>query len=191
MHTRSLFSSQYYMWMIINTRSPRNRSLHQVRYYIAAVQHWRVKEKPQDPMHMSSPHHRGTLVTYRFHFWFWMIKSQILHVSSLKKNWDQVKERLTSTCIKQVISKPSDTVILYYLAFNAFYVGFFSERIFISCKIIIVNNFLWSWTGFELDIETYYFDSFLELSKMRPPEFSKNKTQNWILEAGEQFWVNF
>ena len=104
-----------------------------------------------------------------------MIKSQSLHVSSLEKTWHQVKERLTSTCIKQVISKPSNTVILYYLAFNAFYVGFFSEMNAISVNIIILNNFLWSWTGFELDIETYYFDSFLELSKTRPPNSPKIK----------------
>ena len=63
-------------------------------------------------------------------------------MSSLEKNSRQVKERLTSTCIKQVISKPSNTVILYYLAFNAFYVGFFSEINFISVSIIILNNFL-------------------------------------------------
>ena len=85
-----------------------------------------------------------------------------------KKNWHQVKERLTSTCIKQVISKPSNTVILCYLAFNAFYVGVFSEINFISVNIIILNNFLWSLAGFELDIETYYFDSFLELNETRP-----------------------
>ena len=86
-----------------------------------------------------------------------------------KKNWHQVKEQLTSTCIKQVISKPSNTVILYYLAFNAFYFGFVSEIDFISVSIIILNNFLRPWTDFELDIETYYLDSFLELSKARPP----------------------
>ena len=43
--------------------------------------------------------------------------------------------------IKQVISKPPNIVILYYLAFNAFYVGFFSEINFISVNIIILNNF--------------------------------------------------
>ena len=66
-----------------------------------------------------------------------MIKSQSLHVSSLEKKW-----RLTSACIKQVISKPSDTVTLYYLAVNAFYVGFFSEVNFILVKIIILNDLL-------------------------------------------------
>ena len=57
-----------------------------------------------------------------------------------KKNLHQVKEWLTSTCIKQVISKPSNTVILYYLALNAFYVGFFSEMNFILAKIIILKD---------------------------------------------------
>ena len=33
-------------------------------------------------------------------------------------------------------------------------------------------------TGIELDIKTYYFDTLLELSKMRTLEISKNKTQN-------------
>ena len=45
-------------------------------------------------------------------------------MSSLKKNWHQVKERWTSACAKQVILKPSNTVSLCYLTLNAFYVGF-------------------------------------------------------------------
>ena len=50
MCTRSSFSSQYSTLMIIIARSPGNRSLHQVRYYIATtVQHWRAKEKTQRP----------------------------------------------------------------------------------------------------------------------------------------------
>ena len=48
----------------------------------------------------------------------------------------------SSVCIKQVISKSSNTVILYYLALNAFYVGVFSDINFISVKIIILNDFL-------------------------------------------------
>ena len=67
-----------------------------------------------------------------------MIKSESV---KFEKKTDM--EWLTSTCIKQVISKTSNTAILYYLAFNAFYVGVFLVKIiFISFKIIIVNNFL-------------------------------------------------
>ena len=60
-----------------------------------------------------------------------------------KKLTSSKKERLTSTCTnRSVQNHASDTVILYYLVFNAFYVGSFSEIIFISFKIIVVNNFL-------------------------------------------------
>ena len=47
-----------------------------------------------------------------------------------------------------------------------------------------MNNFLLSLTGFELDVETYYFDSFLELSKTRPPNSPKIKLkiEFWRLE---------
>ena len=56
--------------------------------------------------------------------------------------------------------------------------------------------FLWSWTGFEVDVKTYYFDFLLELNKTpnpppHLPEISKNKTQNWILKAGDQFEASF
>ena len=107
-----------------------------------------------------------------FYFLFWMLEYQSLHMSSLKKSWYLVKERWTSKCIKPVISKPSNTVILYYLGLNAFYVGVFSEINLISVKIIILNDFLLSWTYFELDIETYYFDSFLKLGTERGPQKS-------------------
>ena len=44
-------------------------------------------------------------------------------------------------CIKQVISKPSNTAVLCYLALNQFFVRFFSEINLISIKIIILNDF--------------------------------------------------
>ena len=71
-----------------------------------------------------------------------MLKSQTLPTSSLKINCHQVKERYNSTCIKQVISKPSNTVVLRYLALNTFFVGFFGEINLKSVKIIILNDFL-------------------------------------------------
>ena len=43
----------------------------------------------------------------------------------------------------------------------------------------------------ELHIESHNFDSLLELSKTRSPEISKNKTQNRILKAGNQFQAYF
>ena len=53
------------MLMIIITRSPGNRSLHQVRYYIATtVQHGRAEEKPQRPdayVLPSSPRNSGDI----------------------------------------------------------------------------------------------------------------------------------
>ena len=87
----------------------------------------------------SSPRNSGDIS-----FSFLILNDKIPKFTCVKfeKNLHQVKERLTYTCIKQVISKPSNTVILYYLAFDPFYVGFFSEIIFISFKIIIVNNLL-------------------------------------------------
>ena len=58
-----------------------------------------------------------------------------------RKKLTSSKERLTTTCIKKVLSNPSKTVILYYLALNAFFVGFFSGINFISVKIIILSDF--------------------------------------------------
>ena len=186
MCTKSLFSSQLVTLMIIIARSPWNRSLHhQLRYHIATTE-GRGKN-PKNLILTSSLHHRGITGTCVFYFWFWMLKSQSLHTSSLKKNWHQVYEWSTSTCIKQVITKPSNTVVLCYLVLNAFFVGSFSEINLASVKIIILNDFLWSWTGFELDIETYHFNCLLEFSNTWPPELSKNKTPNWILDAGDQF----
>ena len=77
-------------------------------------------------------------------FLFLILDDKIPKFTCVKfgKSCHQVKERLTSTCIKQVISKPSNTVILYYLAFDAFYVGFFSEINFISVNLTILNKFL-------------------------------------------------
>ena len=40
------------------------------------------------------------------------------------------------------LSFPSDTVLLNYLAFNAFFVDFFGEIKLIPVIIIILNNFL-------------------------------------------------
>ena len=90
-------------------------------------------------------------------------------MSSLKKNWHQVKEGWTSTSIKQVISKPPNTVVFCYLALNEFFVGFFSEINVISVKLIIMKGFFVILKRFELDIETYYLDSLLKLSKSPPP----------------------
>ena len=91
-------------------------------------------------------------------FLFFILDAKIPKFTHAKfeKSWHQVKERWTSTCIKQVILKPSNTVVLCYLALNAFFVGSFGEINLTSVKIIILNDFLWSWTGFNLDIETYY-----------------------------------
>ena len=123
------------MLMITIAGSPRNRSFHQVRYHIAmTAQHRRARENPKSLMHTSSFHYRGTTGTCVFYFWFWMLKSQSLHMSSLNKNWHQVKERLTSTCIKQVISKPSNTVGLCYLALYTFFVGFLVKQILLQSK---------------------------------------------------------
>ena len=43
---------------------------------------------------------------------------------------------------KQVISKPSNTVVLCYLEHIARYVGFFSEINFISVGMIVSTDFL-------------------------------------------------
>ena len=43
--------------------------------------------------------------------------------------------------MKQVISKPLNTVVLRYLALNALYVCFFSEIDLISVKIVVLNYF--------------------------------------------------
>ena len=48
------------------------------------------------------------------------------------------------------------------------FVGFFGEINLISVIIIILNRFFVILNRFEHDIETYYFDSLLELSKKRP-----------------------
>ena len=61
---------------------------------------------------------------------------------NFEKSCQQVKERWTLTCIKQVIPKPSYTVVLCYLTPNTFNVGIFSERNLILVKMIILNDFL-------------------------------------------------
>ena len=63
-------------------------------------------------------------------------------MSSLKKKLTSSKETVDLNMYKTSHFKTTNTVSLYYLAFNAFYVGFFSEIIFILFKIIIVNIFL-------------------------------------------------
>ena len=103
------------------------------------AKHW-WKEKNDKDMLYAFCHIYGLLLLL-----FLILDDEIpnLHLSSLTKKTDiKLKERLTSTCIKQVISKPSDTVILHYLALDAFYVGFFSGINFISVKIFILNDFL-------------------------------------------------
>ena len=56
--------------------------------------------------------------------------------SKFEKGW-----QWTSTCIKQVIPKLSNTVILCYLALIASYVDFFSEINLILVKMIILKDF--------------------------------------------------
>ena len=50
-----------------------------------------------------------------FIFLFWMIKSQSLHMSTLKKKTDIKLRNGGSQRVQNVISKPSDTVVLCYL----------------------------------------------------------------------------
>ena len=75
--------------MIIIARSPVNRSLNQLRYHIATtIQHRRAREEPQKPdayVLLSLPRDYGDAC---FYFLFWMLKSQSLHTSSLKKKTD-------------------------------------------------------------------------------------------------------
>ena len=141
-----------------------------LRYNLATkARHW-WKGKMTKTCYMRFPVFTTELrghVFFIYDFWRKNPKVHIYHV--WKKNWHQVKARWISTCIKYIISKPSDTVLLCYLALDAFFERFFGEINLISVKIFISNHFLWSWTGFELDIETYYFDSLLELRKTRPP----------------------
>ena len=49
--------------------------------------------------------------------------------------------KLIEQILKQVISKPSNTLILCYLAVNASYVGFINEINFILIKMIILDDF--------------------------------------------------
>ena len=61
-----------------------------------------------------------------YFFLFWKLKSLCVKFKK-RQNWHKVKEWWTSTCIKHVISKPFDTVLLCYLVLNAFlwaFVGF-------------------------------------------------------------------
>ena len=59
-----------------------------------------------------------------------------------------LREWWTSTCKKQVISKPSDIVVWCYLALDAFYVGLFSEINLIAVKVIVLINFFVILNGF-------------------------------------------
>ena len=130
--------------MIIIARSPRNRSLHQLRYHIATtLQHRRSREEPPKPdtyVLPSSPRNYGDVC-----FLFLILNAKIPKFTYLKfekQSRHQVEEWSTSTCIKQAISKPSNTVVLCYLALNAFFVGSFGEISLTSVKLIILNDFL-------------------------------------------------
>ena len=68
--------------------------------------------------------------------------------------------------------------MLFNLSLNAFFVGLFSEIHLISVKIISLNDFCDLEQVLSLAYRDLLFDSLLELSKTRPPEISKNKTQN-------------
>ena len=67
-------------------------------------------------------------------------------------------------------SKPSNTVALCYLPLNAFHNGFFSDLNLISVRIIVMNDFLWYWTGFELDINACYLTLFWNLKRVASPK---------------------
>ena len=103
---------------------------------------WCISSSP------SSPKNYGDMC-----FLFLTLDDKIPKFTCVKfeKNWHQVKERLTSTCIRQVISKPSNTVILYYLALNAFHVGFFKWNKFYfsqnnySERFFAILNRFWAW----------------------------------------------
>ena len=63
----------------------------------------------------------------------------------LDKKLSFICERWISKCIKQVISKPSNNVVLCYLTLDAFHVRCFSEINIISTKLLfwlifVINN---------------------------------------------------
>ena len=119
--------------------------LHQLRYHVATtVQHRRSREEPpkRDAYVLPSSSRNYGDVCFLFLILDAKI-SKFTYVKFGKKTDIKLRNgRPQRVYTKQVISKPSNTVVLCCLSLNAFFVGSFGEINLTSVKIIILNDFL-------------------------------------------------